>query len=850
MDSVRKVSRAFLAVLLFGAALWILYHSLREYHYKDIVYDLQSLPFSSVLLALALTLLNYFVMTGYDTLGFRYIKHPLPYRKIALTSFIGYAFSQSLGFPVLTGGSVRYRLYTAWGLSTGEIAQVVTFTTLTFWLGVLTIGGATLFFQSAEIPAAIHLPFGSARLIGFLFLAAASLYLLWCIRGKGTIRIKEWEFSPPPIRLSLAQFSVSCIDWAVAGTVLYVLLPAVPNDSFPVFLGIFLLSQIIGLLSHIPGGLGVFETAIILLLSPIYPARILIGVLVAYRAIYYLFPLALSAILFGAVELLRKTERVKRILQIAGKWVPEVAPTIFAFTTFIAGAVLLFSGATPAVKGRLQGLQLLIPLEMLEISHFLGSLAGMGLLLIARNLQRRVDAAYLLTSLLLATGIVASLLKGFDYEEAALLTVLLIALLPCRSFFYRKASLTGEPFTREWIAAIALVLVSSVWLTFFAYKHVAYSNELWWQFTLSGDAPRSLRAVVGAYGVAFGFALVKLLRPAPVDPGTPSTQELEKAKEVISRSTSTTASLALLGDKSLLFSDSGSSFMMYGVEGRSWIAFGSPIGPEEEHAELVWRFHELCDRHDAWTVFYEVDRHALPLYLDLGLTLLKIGEEARVDLNAFNLDGQSRKTFRNLLNKFHKEGYCFEIVSPECVRSLLPSMKEVSDAWLSEKNTREKKFSLGYFHEPYLQSFPAGIIRKDGKMLAFINIWLSAEKQELSLDLMRYLPEAPNGIMDFLFLNLMLWGKQNEYQWFNLGMAPLSGLEDRSLAPFWNRLGALVFRHGEHFYNFQGLRQYKEKFDPIWEPKYLASPGGLALPRILTNLAAMISGGLKGVIAK
>jgi phosphatidylglycerol lysyltransferase len=97
---------------------------------------------------------------------------------------------------------------------------------------------------------------------------------------------------------------------------------------------------------------------------------------------------------------------------------------------------------------------------------------------------------------------------------------------------------------------------------------------------------------------------------------------------------------------------------------------------------------------------------------------------------------------------------------------------------------------------------------------------------------------------------LILWGKQQGYHWFNFGMAPFSGLENRALAPIWNRIGAFLFKHGEHFYNFQGLRNYKEKFNPVWEPKYLASPGGLALPRVVANLSSLISGGLKGAIAK
>jgi phosphatidylglycerol lysyltransferase len=143
-----------------------------------------------------------------------------------------------------------------------------------------------------------------------------------------------------------------------------------------------------------------------------------------------------------------------------------------------------------------------------------------------------------------------------------------------------------------------------------------------------------------------------------------------------------------------------------------------------------------------------------------------------------------------------------------------------------------------------------GIVRKEEKILAFANLLQGMDKEELSIDLMRYLPEAPHGVMDYLFIELMLWGKKEGYQWFNLGMAPLSGMEDHALVPLWNRIGAFIFRHGEHFYNFQGLREYKEKFNPLWEPKYLASPGGLALPRVLINIASLISGGVKGVVSR
>jgi phosphatidylglycerol lysyltransferase len=426
---------------------------------------------------------------------------------------------------------------------------------------------------------------------------------------------------------------------------------------------------------------------------------------------------------------------------------------------------------------------------------------------------------------------------------------MLVAILPCRRYFYRKGTLINAKYRLGWIAAIILVLCCSVWLGLFSFKHIEYSNDLWWRFALHGDAPRFMRATVGTFGIVVVFMIAKLLQPSAPPPPY-GEKDLDSAVPIVLASPKTYADLALLGDKLFLFSQKRNAFIMYAVKGRSWIAMGDPIGPKEEWPELVWRFCEMCDRYNGWAVFYEVGVEKLHLYLDLGLTPLKLGEEGRVSLGNFSLEGGSRKGLRYTWNRMEKDGCVFEIIPSEEISAYLPEFKFISEAWLAEKNTREKRFSLGFFDQGYLRRFPAGIVRKGGKVLGFANVLLGADKQELSIDLMRYLPESPRGIMEYIFIQLMLWGRQEGYRWFNLGMAPFSGLEAHRFAPSWSRFGAFVFRHGEHFYNLQGLRHYKEKFSPLWEPKYLAAPGGLALPRILANIASLISGGMKGVIAK
>ena len=839
-----------LGLLLFSGALWVLHHQLRAYQLSDIIKTVERLSSQRLLLALALTFLSYLIMTGYDLLALRYVHHPLPYGRVAMASFVSYAFSNSMGFGMIAGASVRYRLYTAWGLSAFDITQIVSFCTLTLWLGFFTLGGVVFLAKPFMLPSVVHFPFKSAHVLGMVCLAFVIAFILWSALLRSPIRIRGWEFSLPTPRLLVSQITVASLDWALAGAVLYALLPPGPGLSYAGFIGLYLLSQWVGLVSQVPGGLGVFETVLILLLSPYLPASQVLGSLLAYRGIYYILPLFSAALLLGAQELLRKQEELKRVVAALGRWGSVFVPQVLALSIFVVGAIMLFSGATPIVSSRLAWLKDFVPLPVIEISHFLGSLVGGSLLLLARSIQRRMDAAYILTVVLLSLGSLFSLLKGLDYGVATILVVTLAALLPCRRYFYRSASLLRVSFNPGWIAGIAAVLIGSFWLGYFSYKHVDFSNELWWSFAFSGSASRFLRASVGVSAAMLFFALAKMLSPASPEPSVTTETELVKAESVVRNDPRTYAHLALLGDKRFLFSGSGNALIMYGIESRSWVAMGDPVGPEGEWPDLIWRFRELCDRYDDWPVFYEIGHDHLHLYLDVGLTLLKLGEEAVLSLENFSLEGGDRKGLRYTYRRMGKEGCIFEVVPVERVPVVLPELKRVSDAWLNEKNTREKGFSLGFFNPGYLKRLPTAVIRKDDRIVAFANIWTGGDHEELSIDLMRYASEAPHGVMEYLFTSLMLWGKEEGYRRFNLGMAPLSGFAERGLAPLWNRLGSFVFRHGEHFYNFQGIRRYKEKFDPEWRPKYMASPGGLPVPRILANIASLISGGISGVVEK
>jgi phosphatidylglycerol lysyltransferase len=840
-----------LGVILFSLAIWVLHRELSAYHLKDILHHIRSIPAGRIAAALLLTSAGYGIMTTYDLLALRYLKQSLVYGKIAMAAFIGAAFSNNIGLSMIAGASVRYRLYASWGLSALEITKLVFFCTLTLWLGFFALGGMVFVIDPLPLPTALSLPLASTRPLGLLMAVLVAAYLAAGVLMKGPVRLFHWEIDVPSVKSGALQVFVGASDWFLSAGVLFVLLPPSEQISLPMFLGMYMVAQLAGLASQVPGGLGVFETVFLLVMGDKIPAEALLGSLLVYRIIYYLLPLILSTALLGINEIFLHRKSAKMMMANYHRWSAPVLPMVLAVTTFIGGAVLLFSGATPALEHRLAWLKQVVPLPLLEASHFLGSCVGMALLLLARGLQRRLDGAYWITLVLLGAGIAASLFKGLDYEEAVLLTVLLAALLPSHRLFYRRTSLLNQCFTPAWMAAVAMVGVSALWLGLFSYKHVEYSDHLWWQFAFSDSAPRFMRASAGAAAVLLAYAVARLIRPAIPRPATVSTADMATVAQVVKNATSSVANLALLGDKSFIFSPEKNAFIMFAVEGRSWVSMGDPVGPEAAWPELIWRFREMSDRFGGWALFYQVAPDHLPYYLDLGLTLTKLGETARVSLTDFSLEGSNRKELRYTQRKMEREGLSVEIIPAARAVERFSDLKRISDAWLAGKNMREKGFSLGNFDTDYLSRFDMGVVKKGDTIVAFSNLWPSADKSELSIDLMRYDPEsAPRGVMDYLFIQLMGWGREQGFRWFDLGMAPLAGLEDRSLAPLWNRLAAFLSRHGEHFYNFQGLRQYKDKFDPVWEPRYLASPGGLTLPAILTHLVQLISSGKKEIVFK
>ncbi|WP_026352949.1 bifunctional lysylphosphatidylglycerol flippase/synthetase MprF [Solimonas variicoloris] len=831
------------AVLLTALILYALQRLTQQIRYADLLAAIRATSGMGVVLSILATAASFIALSGYDFSSLRYVGARVKPRVVMLTSFIAYALGNTVGLGVLTGGAVRMRMYTAAGVEAPQVGRAIAFNALAFGVGISTLGALGLLWGARQVADVAHLAPNLLRTIAVLLLMGVAAFITLCAARPEIPLGPKLTLRLPAARLALQQLGISVVELVFSAAALWFLLPHA-DVSFAGFVAFYAIAIALGIISHVPGGLGVFEATMLLAFSGRLPVDQLAGALVLYRGVYYLLPLLVAVAMLAVFEL--RSGVAAPVTRAAAR----LSPAFLAAFAMIVGVMLLVSGATPATDEAAELLALKVPLPIVEASHFIGSMAGIAFLFIARGLLHRLDAAWWAALGLTVLSFWLALPKGFAIGEMVLLAFLCLTLIASRKEFYRRASLLSQSFSLAWFVAVGCIIAVVFWVLLFAYRDVDYGNELWWQFAFNANAPRSLRAITGIAALALVYASWQLMRPGSGAMTPPSDEELLRAQAIVRQQPRAEAALALTGDKGLLFSASGNAFLMYGKHGRSWVSLFDPVGPVKEWPELIWRFMEMASAHGGRAVFYQVRPASLPIYLDTGLHALKLGEYASVPLPDFTLKGSARANLRHGASRGEREGLSFEWREGAAVADWLPELREVSDGWMAEHEAREKSFSLGRFDERYLQCGAVGVARAQGRIVAFVSVLITEQRIDAVVDLMRYRPDAPKGAMDFLFAKTLLQLQSLGYQSFGLGMAPMSGMIEHPLASRWHRFGRLLFAHGGQFYNFQGLRAFKEKFAPTWEPRYLVAPGGLGPLLAMTDIAALIGGGLKGVISK
>jgi len=530
--------------------------------------------------------------------------------------------------------------------------------------------------------------------------------------------------------------------------------------------------------------------------------------------------------------------------------------------TGLVGVVNLISAVTPSLRERVRWLKAVFPFDVRHEGHLFAALTGFFLLMLATNLLRRKRVAWVLTVALLIVSMISHLLKGFDWEEGVLSLVLLVQLIVLQDLFTAQSD--QPSMTQGFKVLIGALLFTLAYGTagFFLVdtRHYDYDfslREALYQtlamFFTEDNAQLVPRTRYGGFfansiylvgTITLCYAFVMLLRPVLLrgEPATPG--ERQRAREIVEKyGRSSLARLTLLKDKAYYFSPSGRSVIAYVPKGRGAIALGDPIGPQDDRQEVIIGFQQFCQRNDWHPAFYQTLPDDLDLYRDLGFRVLKIGEEAIADLKAFTLQGKAGKDWRAALNRMKKLGHEVKFYQPPISEQLLRDLKAVSDEWLQMTQGSEKQFSLGWFHEEYLQDCEIVVVETaEGKISAFVNIIPEYQLNEITIDLMRRRAEVEQGTMDFLFTMIFQHFQERGYDTFNLGLVVLSGVGEKPQSPRLERALHYLYEHLNQFYNLQGLYSFKEKFKPRWEPRYFIYPGRTALPEVVVALIRADSG--------
>jgi len=547
----------------------------------------------------------------------------------------------------------------------------------------------------------------------------------------------------------------------------------------------------------------------------------------------------------------------------------QVAVWITSLLTGAVGVMNLLSAVTVGVRERDKWFdthfpfsEAIFPFEFRQSGHIFAAITGFFLIMLAANLSRRKQIAWILTVALLFFSIISHLLKGLDYEEGTIAAILLIQLLALRDVFTARSD---QPSIAQGVKVLIGALLFTLaygtagfYLADLRHYKVDFSipealvQTLAMFFTAdnAGLEPRTRYGqffahsiyVVGA--LTLSYAMFMILRPVLLRGEAATTEERQQAKAIVEQyGRSSLARLTLLNDKAYYFSPSGRTVIAYAAKGRGAIALGDPIGPEDDRKETIFSFIKFCQRNDWHPAFYQTLPDDLELYRSLGFRVLQIGEEAIADLKAFTTQGKAGKDWRAALNRMKKLGHEVEFYPPPISDKLLQELKIVSDEWLQMTQGSEKHFSLGWFHEEYLKDCEIVAVRTaTGQISAFVNVISEYQLNEVTIDLMRRKVEVEQGTMDFLFTSMFQQFKERGYDTFNLGLVALSGVGEKPYSPRLEKALHYLYNHLNQFYNFQGLYAFKEKFKPHWVPRYFIYPSRGALPEVIVALIRADSG--------
>lgn len=825
-----KIIFPLLLLVLACHEIWVFAKSLDMGLIKHEIYQI---PIGLLLLVIIFIVLTASPMFLYDLIIVKKLGLQFPTKTFIKQAIIINSFSNLLGFGGLIGAALRVYFYKTKEVNRNSILRLVGHITLYFLTGIsiLSIIMLICFF---------HNPLLTEKKWLYFAIIGVALYLPVLLFISLQEKRKEHEAF---LDLSSKLFLVlsSFIEWFATFFGIWTLSQILQMSiNFGELFTIYVIAACAGIISMIPGGLGSFDLVFIWGAQYFgFQDEKVVVLLILYRLGYYILPFLTGTVLFIKGYWDRWNKDWDNLPNAMIGYISHFLLTVFVF---ISGFILLLSAALPGILERFKIAEKFFSLPIISASHQLSVATGFILLGLSRGIQYKVKPIYYSTLIVLSFAAFFSLIKGLDYEEAIFMIIVIFLLLSSKKRFYR------ESYVFTW-GGIFFDICVILFFTFL-YLAIGYTNLPVHKFHIPA---RLTPYMITDYADLFHSAIIGLLiatmifivgyylsRSKKFPFMTSINHEAEITEHIQKFEGNVLTHLIFLHDKYIFWNSKRNVLFQYQTFADKMVVLGDPIGEKSEFPNAIEELLRTADIYGYTPVFYEISNEQLTSLHDLGYDFFKLGEEAFVDLHHFSLNGKRMKGLRATKNKFERENYVFEILQPPHSTELLNTLRDISNEWLNGRT--EKGFSLGFFDKDYLNRTELGVLKDPSStIIGFTNIMpVYDQDRTISIDLMRYKQDAPSGTMDFIFLSLFHWAKEQGYKQFNLGMAPLSNVGHSRYSFFSEKIAAQIFLHGHVFYHFQGLRQFKEKYEVTWKPKYLAFRKRSLLPITVAQVTLLI----------
>ncbi|MDQ0049886.1 phosphatidylglycerol lysyltransferase [Paenibacillus polymyxa] len=848
-------------ILIPVAFLVIIYvygkHEIQNINLAKIIHELRMMPVHVVIQLIIASFIAVSVMSTYDYLIRKQFKLDINWKTTYRYAWIANTFNNMIGFAGLTGLGLRTLLYKRSGIPMKTMGAAVLFLSPIVLVGLSLLGCLVLVGVFPVEPIFEKLPWLRIGVWGvslylpfFLLMQRSSLFAKWFHKGDGKL----------PWKVVIASLGSSVLEWACAGALFWLFTFYDLNHLpfAPVF-GVYIVAAIAGIISMAPGGIGAFDLIVLLGLQTlgVDPSRAL-TILLLFRIFYFVVPWLIGLVL-ATFEMSPNSKQMREMITTSldasrNTWVKfwgwpshssllsNLGAWALGKLVFTSGIILLLSAATPGLIARLRFMEHVLSLPIMRLSEQISVTIGIMLIVVSRGISMRTRRAYIWTGALLLAGAIFTFAKGFDYEEAIILLIVALVLWISRARFNSESASISSRSIWIWASLACISSLSCYIIGTHIHpailRHLPMRAQQWFL----NPHEYAVTALVGFIAALILMASIFTLRPHRYIGTRPDEAGIEKLTQFLAKEDGNLLThLLYLGDKNFYWAQNDQILIPYSRVRHKLIVLGDPVGNKNLVGAAIQEFQRYADQYALTVVFYQATPEYLSIYHENGYKFFKLGEEALVPLTTFTLSGKSKQNLRTAKNKSSREGQIFEVLTPPYRSELLSELRQISDEWLGDR--KEKAYSLGWFNEVYIQRSPLTLLRNaEGHILAFATLAPAYDQNKvISIDLMRHLNDTPNGTMDVLFVRIIEWAIEQGYSYFNLGMSPLSSVGENQNAHREEKLARLVFRYGGHWYGFEGLRRYKEKFSPEWQARYLAYPAGMALPMLTLDLVRLVS---------